>query len=172
MDWKEKIRTIPDFPKKGILFYDITPVLQDPIALEQTISQMKEKYSNEKIDYIVGVESRGFIFGSLLAEKLGVGFIPVRKKGKLPSKTIEQSYALEYGTATIEIHEDALKAGDRVLVADDLLATGGTAQATAALVQRLGGNLVGFCFLIELSFLNGRKKLEPYHIESLVQFDQ
>jgi adenine phosphoribosyltransferase len=171
MDWKEKIRTVRDFPKKGILFYDITPVLQDPLAMRELIADMASRYQNQKIDFVVGIESRGFIFGSLLAEKLNAGFVPIRKQGKLPHETMKQEYELEYGTACIEIHKDAFGKGDRVLIADDLLATGGTARAAAFLVEKLGAEVVGICFPIELSFLNGRKNLEGYKIESFAKFD-
>jgi adenine phosphoribosyltransferase len=172
MDWKQKIRTVPDFPKKGILFYDITPVLQDPQAMKQVLEEMAAPYQKQKIDFVAGIESRGFIFGSLLAEKLNTGFVPIRKQGKLPHETMKQEYELEYGTACIEIHKDAFGKGNRVLIADDLLATGGTARAAAFLVEKLGATVVGICFPIELSFLNGRKNLEGYSVQSLARFDK
>lgn len=165
------IRAIPDFPKKGILFYDITPLLSNPNALQFSIQQMQTQIANDPPECIVGIESRGFIFGALLAQQLNVPFIPVRKKGKLPHKTIEHSYELEYGQATLEIHEDALQPKQRVLVVDDVLATGGTARATAFLVEKLDAKITGFCFLAELTFLNGRKNLNGYPVHALLQFD-
>lgn len=171
MDWKQRIRTVPDFPKKGILFYDITPALQDPQSLKQIVQQMSSPFKKQKIDFVAGIESRGFIFGSLLAHELNAGFVPIRKQGKLPHETMQQEYELEYGDATIEIHKDAFGKGDRVLVVDDLLATGGTARAAAFLVEKLGAEIAGMCFLIELTFLNGRKNLGGYTIASLAKFD-
>lgn len=171
MEWQERIRTVPDFPKKGILFYDITPVLQDTTAMKQVVQQMAAPYQNQKIDFVVGIESRGFIFGSLLAQELNAGFVPIRKQGKLPHETMKQEYELEYGEAVIEIHKDAFGKGDRVLIVDDLLATGGTSRAAAFLVEKLGAEVAGICFLIELTFLNGRKNLDGYKVQSLAQFD-
>ena len=156
---KDKIRAIKDFPKEGIIFRDITTGLKDAKALQVMIDYMSSEFKNEKIDYIVGAESRGFIFGTAMAYKMNCGFIPVRKPNKLPAKTISESYGLEYGTDTIEIHADAVETGANVLVVDDLLATGGTAVAACNLVRKVGGNLVGAAFLIELKDLNGREKL-------------
>lgn len=156
---RTKIRHVPDFPKPGILFYDITTLLRDPTGLRQTIDGLSEPFLNKQIDLVVGIESRGFILGCAIADRLGAGFVPVRKPGKLPSNTIQQSYELEYGSDTLEIHEDAIKAGQRVLIVDDLLATGGTARAALDLVSQTGGEVVGLAFLVELEFLDGRAKL-------------
>ncbi len=171
MNWQEKIRTVPNFPKKGILFYDITPVLQDPQCLKQIVQQMSAPFKNQKIDFVVGIESRGFIFGSLLAQELNAGFVPIRKQGKLPHETMQQEYELEYGEATIEIHKDAFGKNDNILIADDLLASGGTSRAAAFLVEKLGAEIAGLCFLIELAFSNGRKNLNGHPIHSLAKFD-
>ncbi len=168
MDLSQKIRSIPDFPKKGVIFKDITTLLADGQALREAIAQMKARYEDVKIDAVVGIESRGFIFGGILAYEWGIGLIPVRKPGKLPYKTIRESYALEYGTDTLEMHADALKKGQKALIVDDLLATGGTAAATIRLAEKLGAQVVGCCFLIEIDFLNGRKKLDGYRVESLI----
>lgn len=168
MDLSKKIRSIPDFPKKGVIFKDITTLLADGQALREAIAQMKSRYADIKIEAVVGIESRGFIFGGILAHEWGIGFIPVRKPGKLPYKTIKESYALEYGTDALEMHADALKKGQKVLIVDDLLATGGTAAATIRLAEKLGAQVVGCCFLIELDFLQGRKNLEGYRVESLI----
>ncbi|MBI4652597.1 adenine phosphoribosyltransferase [Candidatus Desantisbacteria bacterium] len=170
MDLKKYIRDIPDFPKKGIIFKDITTLLINGKALKYVINKMAEQYKNDKIDAVVGVESRGFIVGSALAYKMGVGFIPIRKPGKLPYKTIKATYALEYGTDSIEIHEDAIKPSQNILIVDDLLATGGTAGAVVELVSKLGGNIAGIAFIIELSFLNGKDKLPGQKIFSLIQY--
>jgi adenine phosphoribosyltransferase len=170
MNIESIIRDIPDFPKKGIIFKDITPLLKDAKAFEQTISDMAEPFLNEKIDYVIGAESRGFIFGAPLALKLGAGFVPVRKPGKLPYNTISEEYSLEYGTDKVEIHEDAVEKGKNVLIVDDLLATGGTCKACIDLVERLGGNISGIVFLIELLFLDGRKKLGERKIHSLIKY--
>lgn len=156
---KSMIRDVADFPKKGILFRDITTALKDAETLKIMVDELYEIFKDEKIDYIAGIESRGFIFGMPLAYKLNCGFIPVRKPKKLPCETISQEYSLEYGTDKIEIHKDALKAGDKVLIVDDLLATGGTANAACKLIKKAGANLVGIAFLIELCELNGREKL-------------
>ncbi len=168
---KTKIRNVPDFPKKGIVFRDITTLLKDPDAFKIVIDHLHEKYKEIALDCILGIESRGFIFGGALAHRLGIGFVPARKPGKLPAETIAESYSLEYGKATLEIHKDAIGRGQRVLVIDDLLATGGTLQAACRLVERLGGEVAGIWVLIELNFLNGRKLLEGYQFESLVQYD-
>ena len=171
MDLKSKIRTIPDFPKKGIMFRDITPVLADAAAFRYIIQQFLNYCKGKVINVVASAESRGFIFGSVLAYELGVPFVPLRTPGKLPFKKIRQEFQTEYSTDAFEIHEDAIKLGDKVLIVDDLIATGGTAKAAADLVEKLGGNVVGFAFLIELSFLNGRKKLEGYDVFSIVKYD-
>lgn len=156
---KSVIRDVPDFPKSGILFKDITPMLADHALVKDVIKAIADQYKNQKIDAIAAVEARGFIFGSILAQELQCAFIPMRKSGKLPYKTISQEYALEYGTASVEVHEDGIKKGWNVLVHDDLLATGGTASAAGWLVQQLGGSVAGFSFLINLAFLPGEQKL-------------
>lgn len=153
------VRDVPDFPKPGILFKDITPVLADPALLSATIDGMIAASGVTQVDKVIGIDARGFIFGSLIAAKLNAGFIPIRKKGKLPWKTLGTSYDLEYGSNSIEIHQDAIRPGETVLLADDLLATGGTAAAALDLIQQLGGNILGSVFFIELAFLNGREKL-------------
>lgn len=158
-DVKDKIRSIPDFPKPGILFRDITTALLDAETLKKMIDFISENFKNDKIDYVVGLESRGFIFGMPVAYNLGVGFIPVRKPNKLPAATLKESYELEYGTDSLEIHADALKQGDRVLVVDDLLATGGTAAAACNLIHKTGADITGCAFVIELDDLQGRNKL-------------
>ena len=164
------IRNVPDFPKPGIQFKDITPVLADARLFSGAIDLLTEKFKPGSVDAVVGIDARGFIFAAAAAVKLNAGFIPVRKKGKLPYQTIEQDYALEYGSATVAIHTDALKQGSRVLLVDDLLATGGTAAAAAALVKKLGGRILEAGFLIELKFLNGREKLRDYPVRSLVVY--
>ncbi len=164
------IRDIPDFPKPGILFKDITPLLADAKALDQCIKDLAEPFKNEGIEYVVAVEARGFIFGTALARELGAGFVPVRKPNKLPAATHSVSYDLEYGTDTLQIHQDALPKGAKVLVCDDLLATGGTVEAVLALLKKLEAKVVGFSFLIELKFLNGRDRLKEYKIFSLLDF--
>ena len=156
---RTQIRHVPDFPKPGILFYDITTLLRDAAGLRQTIDGLSEPFRDKQIDLVVGIESRGFILGCAIADRLGAGFVPVRKPGKLPGNTIEQSYELEYGSDTLEIHEDAIEEGQRVLIVDDLLATGGTARAALDLVSQTGAAVVGLTFLVELEFLNGRAKL-------------
>ncbi len=165
------IRDIKDFPKQGIVFKDITPVLKSPEAFAEVIEIMSTRYLKAKPDYVVAVESRGFIFGSALAYRLGCGIVPVRKKGKLPYQTIEASYDLEYGTATMEIHSDALQKGDKVLLIDDLLATGGTAGAAIRLVEKLGARIIGVEFLVELAFLNGRKNIPKHPVNSIIVVD-
>ncbi|MFQ5645460.1 MAG: adenine phosphoribosyltransferase [bacterium] len=164
------IRDVPDFPKAGIIFKDITTLLHDGKAFSYAIDRMAERYQDHNIDSIASVEARGFIFGAPLACKLGVGFLPVRKPGKLPYKTVQETYDLEYGTDTVEVHEDAVKAGDKVLLVDDLLATGGTIGATAKLITKLGGDVAGYAFLIELTFLNGRDKLGDLDVFSLIRY--
>jgi adenine phosphoribosyltransferase len=156
---KDYIRTIPDFPHEGIMFRDVTTLFSDPRGLRLTIDQLLEPYVGQKIDKVIGLEARGFILGGAVAHQLGVGFVPVRKKGKLPGKTISQDYKLEYGEATVEIHEDALEAGERVLIVDDLLATGGTAVAGIKLVEKLGAQVVSCAFVVDLPELGGRKVL-------------
>ena len=163
---KARIRHVPDFPKPGILFYDITTLLRDAEGFRAAVDAIAAPYRGQAIDLVVGVESRGFILGAAVADRLGVGFVPVRKPGKLPSKTIRATYSLEYGTDSLEIHSDAVERGQRVLIVDDLLATGGTARATADLVRQLGGTVLGIAFLIELADLNGRARLagETLHV--------
>lgn len=158
-DVRKKIRTVPDFPKPGILFRDITTGIKDPDAMRAMVDYLCSRFKEVKIDYIAGIESRGFIFGMPMAYKLKCGFIPIRKPNKLPAKTIKETYELEYGSDSIEIHADAIEAGKNVLIVDDLLATGGTAEAACNLIKKTGGNLIGAAFLIELSELNGREKL-------------
>ncbi len=167
---KEIIRDVPDFPKKGIVFKDITPVLKNADSLRFVVDALAAELRSKQIDCIVGIESRGFIFSPILAYQMGAGFVPVRKKGKLPSKTAEVAYELEYGEAVLEIHEDAIEPGMRVAIVDDLLATGGTAVAAAQLVEKLGGRVEKIAFMVELSFLEGRKRLGNYDIFSLVQY--
>lgn len=169
-DLKSYIRDIPDFPKKGIIFKDITTLLQDRGAFRQAIEQLAERFKAEKIDLVVAIDARGFILGGALAYKLGAGFVPVRKKGKLPYKTNSAAYELEYGTDTLEVHNDAIKPGERVLIIDDLLATGGTMQAVTDLVQNLKGEIAGIGFLIELTFLNGIEKLKSFPVFSLIKY--
>ncbi len=167
---KKAIRDIPDFPKAGIIFKDITPLLSDGQLFSRTIDIMYKKFRNKEIDKIAAIESRGFIFGSALAYKLGAGFVPIRKKGKLPHTTINADYALEYGTSSVEIHSDAINKGERILLVDDLLATGGTMKASAELVEKLEGEIVAICFLINLTFLKGLDKLKKYNTYSLMEF--
>ena len=167
---KKKIREVPDFPKEGILFYDVTTLLKDAEGLRQAVDLMVEPYSGAGIDKVVGIESRGFILAPAMAIRLGAGFVLVRKPGKLPAKTLEVAYDLEYGQDRIEVHEDAIEAGERVLIVDDLMATGGTAAAAVELVGRLKGNLVGAAFLVELEFLQGRSKIPGVEIFSLLKY--
>jgi len=171
LDLKKKIRSIPDFPKKGIVFRDITTLLNDGEAFRYSVDRMVEHWQGKKIDAVLGAEARGFIYGGAVAYGLGVGFIPVRKPGKLPYKTHEASYDLEYGKNILQIHIDAFEKDDRILIVDDLVATGGTAKAKAELVENMGGKIVGFCFLIELEFLNPRKILKDYDVFSLIKYD-
>jgi len=168
---KKHIRSIKDFPKKGIMFRDITTLLKEPKAFNKALDELLSFTDQVKIDKVVGIESRGFIFGSVIAQKLGVGFIPARKPGKLPAETESAIYQLEYGEDKIEMHKDAINPGNKVLLHDDLLATGGTAEAVTKLIERLGGEVVQISFLIELSFLNGRDKLTGYDIKSLIMYD-
>ena len=170
MNYKSLIREVPDFPKPGILFYDITPLLKDPECFQKIIDELTEKYQSANISKIVGIESRGFILGSPLAYRLKAGFVPVRKPGKLPADVYEVKYNLEYGSNSLAIHRDAISPGERVLVVDDLLATGGTADATIHLIRQLGGELVEVTFLVELLFLGGREKLNGCSIHSLITY--
>ena len=170
MDLKQHIRHVPDFPKAGILFYDITTLLRDPAGFKTTIDLLSSPYSGRAVDVVVGIESRGFILGGAVAERLGAGFVPIRKPGKLPSKALKESYDLEYGKDALEIHADALEGRQRVLIVDDVLATGGTAAAATQLVKKLGGELVGLAFLIELLALNGRARLTNEQVFSVLQY--
>jgi len=167
---KQRIRHVPDFPKPGILFYDVTTLLKDPEGFRLAVDEMAKPYRDAKIDVVVGIESRGFIFGSAVADRLKTGFAPVRKPGKLPSTTKRASYALEYGTDSLEIHDDAVSKGQRVLVVDDLLATGGTASATVGLVKGLGADVIGVQFLIELVGLNGRDRLKDEKVDAVLKY--
>ncbi len=169
---KTLIREVPDFPKKGILFYDITTLLKDKTGLATLIDKFAEHYMAHDIDLVLGMEARGFIFAPALAYRLNAGFIPVRKPGKLPAECVSYDYALEYGKNTLQIHKDAIQKGQRVLIVDDLLATGGTAEATAKLAEQLGGKIAGLGFVVELSFLNGRDKLKGYDVMSLLKYDK
>ena len=170
MDLKRHIRKIPDFPKPGIVFIDITTLLTDPAALQAAVDALVEPFADEQIDLVMAAEARGFIFGGAVACRLGAGFVPVRKPGKLPAETLERTYELEYGTDTLAVHRDAVKPGDRVLVLDDLLATGGTVNACCDLVEELGGQVVACAFLIELSFLDGRRKLDGRRVVALLDY--
>ena len=169
-DLKTSIRHVPDFPKPGILFYDITTLLQDPVGLRAALDSLATPFMGQGIDLVVGIESRGFIFGAPVADRIGAGFAPVRKPGKLPSKTVRATYDLEYGTDSLEIHHDAVSKGQRVLIVDDLLATGGTAKAVVGLVKGLGGDVRGLAFLIELVGLEGRKKLAGEHLHTVLKY--
>lgn len=170
-DLKKYIRSIKDFPQPGIMFRDITTLLKNPEAVDLTLESLLSLTNNIQIDKVVGIESRGFIFGAMLAQKLNAGFAPIRKPGKLPADKIKIEYELEYGTDTLEIHKDAILPGEKVLVHDDLLATGGTAEAACQLIEKLGGQVVQLSFIIELTFLNGREKLKKYSVQSLIKYD-
>lgn len=170
IDLKDHIRSIPGFPKPGILFRDITPLLADKLALKEAVNILSAKFKDKKVDIVVAAEARGFIFGGAVAQKLNAGFAPVRKKGKLPWRTYSAEYTLEYGVDSLEMHKDAFKPGARVLILDDLLATGGTVKAIIDLVKQLSGKIVGICFLIELTDLNGREKLKGYPVYSLIKY--
>ncbi|CAN0602305.1 unnamed protein product, partial [Ectocarpus sp. 12 AP-2014] len=170
MDFKSFIRDVPNFPKDGIIFKDITPLLQSPEMLNKTTEALVQLVNGQKIDKVVGMESRGFIFGPLLASKLNAGFVPIRKPGKLPSTTLSETYDLEYGKDTLEIHTDSIQKGDMVLIHDDVLATGGTASAACKLVEKLGGTIVQCNFLIELTFLEGISKIKEYQAKSLLKY--
>jgi adenine phosphoribosyltransferase len=168
---KKLIREVPDFPKKGILFYDITTLLKDKLGFARLIDALSEHYIGRDIDLVLGMEARGFIFGPALAYRLNAGFVPVRKPGKLPAETVKISYELEYGSNALEVHKDAVQKGQRILIVDDLLATGGTAVATADLARRLGAHIAGLGFVVELDFLKGREKLGEYDVFSLLHYD-
>ena len=167
----QNIRKVPNWPKQGILFHDITPILQDPLHFRLLVDLLVYRYMSQKIDVVAGLDARGFIIGAAVAYQLNVGFVPIRKKGKLPCETVEKTYDLEYGTATIEMHKDAVEKGEKVVLLDDLIATGGTMKAAAELVEELGGEVVKMLFLIELSDLNGREVLKDYDVDSVVQFE-
>ncbi len=167
---KNYIRDVPDFPKKGIVFKDITTLLKDQEAFKDAIDQLTEPFREAKVDIVVGIESRGFIFGSAVAYKLGAAFVPVRKPGKLPADALKEEYALEYGTDAVEIHQDSIKEGQKVLIVDDLLATGGTMEATCKLIEQLKAEIVGIRILIELTFLKGKEKLSGYHVSSIIEY--
>jgi len=169
-DLKTQIRHVPDFPKAGILFYDITTLLQNSLTLRMTVDRFVWLFAERRIDKVVGIESRGFMFAPIVAYDLNAGFVPVRKPGKLPAEKVRETYDLEYGTDTLEIHRDAIQPGENVLIVDDVVATGGTAAATARLVESLGGVVAGFGFIIELTFLDGRKKLGGHDVASLIQY--
>jgi adenine phosphoribosyltransferase len=170
IDLKNKIRSIPDFPKKGVIFRDITPVLQDPRSFRFLIEELTKPYKKKKIDKVVGIDARGFLLAAPIAYKLGAGLCIVRKKGKLPYETVSQNYSLEYGEETIEMHKDSISPGEKVLIVDDVIATGGTLKATADLVEKLGGKIVGICLFVELRDLKGREKLKKYKVNSLIKF--
>jgi adenine phosphoribosyltransferase len=169
---KQLIREVPDFPKPGILFYDITTLLKDKVGFATLIDELSQHYLDHDVDLVVGIEARGFIFGPALAYRLNAGFVPIRKPRKLPAETVKWTYQLEYGTDTLEIHKDAIEPGQRVIIVDDLLATGGTAAACVELVKSLGGKIAGIGFVVELTFLNGRKKFSGYDVFSLLQYDK
>ena len=171
MDLKSLVRTVPDFPKKGIMFRDITTLIKDGPALESVTQQLAERFRDKSPDLVLGAESRGFILGTAVALNMGIGFIPARKKGKLPAETLSEEYELEYGTDSIEIHAGAIQPGQKVLLVDDLLATGGTAVACTRLIEKAGGEVVGCAFMIDLTFLNGAAKLGKYDVYSLIQYD-
>ena len=169
-DLKSHIREVPDFPKPGILFYDITTLLQHPLALRMTVDRFVWLFAEKRIQKVVGIESRGFMFAPIVAYDLNAGFVPVRKPGKLPAEKVRETYELEYGNDTLEMHRDAILPGEQVLIIDDVVATGGTAAATARMVESVGGIVAGFGFIIELTFLPGRKKLKGYEVASLIQY--
>lgn len=171
LDLKDRIREIPDYPKAGILFKDITTLLKDPLALREAADRLAERFAGRRVDQVVGIEARGFIFAPLVAYRLDAGFVPVRKPGKLPARTASRTYELEYGTDAVEVHVDGVGAGDRVIVVDDVLATGGTAKATADLIESIGGTVDALGFVVELTYLEGRRRLEGYDVvESLVRY--
>jgi adenine phosphoribosyltransferase len=170
MDLASMIRDVPDFPKEGIIFKDITTLIKEPQAFKEAVDLLADHYVSQQIDLVVAVEARGYIFGAPVAYKLGAGFVPVRKVGKLPAETVREEYELEYGTDAVEMHRDAIQPGQKVLVIDDLIATGGSAAATARLVERLGGQVVGIAFLIELTFLAGVDKLKGYDVFTVIRY--
>jgi adenine phosphoribosyltransferase len=169
MDLAKMIRDVPDFPKEGIVFKDITTLIKEPQAFKQVVDTLAEHYAGQEVDLVVAVEARGYIFGAPLAYKLGAGFVPVRKVGKLPAETVREEYELEYGTDSVEMHRDGIQPGQKVLIVDDLIATGGSAAATARLVEILGGEVVGIAFVIELTFLKGVEKLQGYDVFTMIQ---
>jgi adenine phosphoribosyltransferase len=169
MDLAKMIRDVPDFPKEGILFKDITTLIKDPQAFKEVVDILADHYAGQEVDLVVAVEARGYIFGAPVAYQLGAGFVPVRKVGKLPAETVREEYELEYGTDSVEMHRDAIQPGQKVLIVDDLIATGGSAAATARLVERLGGEVVGIAFLIELAFLGGVDKLKEYDVFTIIK---
>jgi adenine phosphoribosyltransferase len=171
MDLKSCVRSIVDWPIEGVVFRDLTTLMKDPVALKKSCDILYDRYREQKIDKIVGIDARGFVFGAVLAYKLNLGFVPVRKKGKLPAETIEESYSLEYGSGTLEIHKDSLDSGDRVVIVDDLIATGGTAGATANIVTQLGAQIVECAFLIELPDLKGREQLKGFDVFAMMEFE-
>ena len=171
MDLKKSIRSIVDWPIEGVIFRDLTTLMKDPEAFRESCDILYERYKDQKIDKIVGIDARGFVFGAVLAYKLGIGFIPVRKKGKLPADTIEESYSLEYGSGTLEIHKDGIDQGEKVVIVDDLIATGGTAGATVNLVRKIGGDIVECAFLIELPDLKGRERISDCKIFAMMEFE-
>jgi len=170
MDLAKMIRDVPDFPKKGIIFKDITTLIKDPEGLREAVDVLADHYTGQEIDLVAAVEARGYIFGAPIAYKLGAGFIPVRKAGKLPAATVVEEYELEYGTDSVEMHRDAIEPGQKILIVDDLIATGGSAVATARLVEMLGGEVVGIAFLIELTFLKGVEKLKGYDVFTVIEY--
>ena len=170
LDLRDRVRDVPDFPKPGIVFKDLMPLVADPVYFRETIDRLEELARPKRPDIILGAEARGFIFGGALADRLGCGFVPARKPGKLPWETIEATYELEYGTDSLQVHADAMGAGARVIVHDDVLATGGTAKAKTELVEQLGGDVVGLLFVVELTFLNGREKLGGYDVDALISY--
>jgi adenine phosphoribosyltransferase len=172
LDLKKLIREVPDFPKPGILFYDITTLLKAPAGLKTAIDALKSRYASADVDLVLGIEARGFIFGPALAYRLNAGFVPVRKPKKLPAEVARMTYDLEYGQDTLEVHKDAIQKGQKVIIVDDLLATGGTAKATTKLVESLGGKVESLAFIVELDFLSGRKKLEGYDVVSLLHYNE
>lgn len=171
MDLKNSIRTVPNWPIKGVMFRDLTTLMQDPDAFRRSCDILYDRYKDMKIDKIVGIDARGFVFGAVLAYKMNVGFVPVRKKGKLPHKTVTEEYTLEYGSSVVEMHEDAIRKGEKVLIVDDLIATGGTIAATVSLVEKLGGEVVECAFIVELPDLKGRAKIERHKVFAITEFE-
>lgn len=171
MDLKNSVRSIVDWPIQGVIFRDLTTLMKDPVALKESCDILIERYKDQNVDKIVGIDARGFVFGAVLAYKLGIGFIPVRKKGKLPAETIEESYSLEYGSGTLEIHKDSIEAGEKVVIVDDLIATGGTAGATVNIVRKLGAEIIECAFLIELPDLKGREQIKDCEVFAMMEFE-